>query len=121
MRSLPLALIVAVLLAGCPQSAPPAAERGAELAQQKGCLSCHSTDGSVGPGPTWKGLYLSDVELEDGRTVLADEAYLEESMLQPSAQTVKGYREGLMESVIKPDSLTDEEVEALIAYIESLR
>lgn len=52
---------------------------------------------------------------------VADEAYLRESMLQPSAKTVKGFREGLMETVIEPNSLTDDQVRALIAFIESLR
>lgn len=96
-------------------------EEGEALAAENGCLSCHTTDGSASVGPTWKGLFGSPVELADGTTVVAGEAYLRESMLRPSAKTVKGFPGGLMETVIKPDSLTDGEVRALIAYIKSLR
>lgn len=71
--------------------------------------------------PTWKGLYMSKVELSTGETVIADEEYLRRSMLEPTSQTVKGFQEGLMETVIKPNSLTDAEVRALIAYIRSLK
>jgi cytochrome c oxidase subunit 2 len=64
---------------------------------------------------------MSQVELSNGETVIADEDYLRRSMLEPSSQTVKGFQEGLMETVIKPHSLTDAEVRALIAYIRSLQ
>ena len=53
--------------------------------------------------------------------MVADEDYLRESMLQPSAKTVKGFQPGLMETVIKPNSLSDDEVDALVAYIKELK
>lgn len=112
------------LLIGCNSKsdpASPAVARGEELSRERGCVSCHSTDGSESVGPTWKGLAGSKVELADGSIVTTDDAYLEESIKQPSAKTVKGFQEGLMETVIKPGALTDDEVAALIAYIESLR
>ncbi len=71
-------------------------------------------------GPTWKGLYRTQVELEDGSMITADEAYLRESILDPSAKTVKGFPAGLMETVIKPGALSEEEVDGLVAYIKSL-
>lgn len=111
-------------LAGCSEGAGGAAsesaERGRIIASEKGCVNCHSADGSRSVGPTWKGLAGSKVELANGTTVQADDAYLRESMLDPSAKTVKGFNPGLMESVIEPDSLSQEEVRALIAYIKSL-
>ena len=116
--------VLALVLAACGGTSgaqtDPLVERGAALYEEKACASCHSVDGSKLVGPTWKGLYGSEVELADGSTVVADEVYLAESMLRPSARTVDGYQEGLMETVIKPNSLTQEEVEALTAYIESL-
>ncbi len=115
------ALALLILAAtGCQESEVTPAERGASLAEEKGCVSCHSADGTKSVGPTWKGLYGSRVELEDGSTAVADEEYLEESMLEPSAKTVKGFGHGVMESVIKRQSLTDREVADLIAYIKSL-
>jgi cytochrome c oxidase subunit 2 len=99
----------------------PAAARGADLYKTKACASCHTVDGSQLVGPSWKGLYQSEVELEDGTKVVADDVYLHESMLKPSAKTVKGFPAGLMETVIKPDSLTFEEANALVAYIKTLK
>ncbi len=124
----PLLLVALVVLPVCGRSPPsdePAtqsvAARGEALYTERACASCHTVDGSKLVGPTWKGLAGSQVELADGSKVRADETYLRESMLQPSAKTVKGFPAGLMETVIKPNSLIDEEVDALIAYIKTLR
>ncbi len=123
MRHLVILLLISLAAAGCtadqPTTSSPAAE-GRAVAQDKGCFSCHSVDGSQSVAPTWRGLYLSQVELTTGEIVVADVDYLRESILEPSAKTVKDYPEGLMETVIKPNSLTEEEVLALIAYIQSL-
>ncbi len=122
MRPLVLLLALSLALVGCKadQALDAPAAEGRAVAQEKGCLSCHSVDGSQSVAPTWKGLYLSKVELTTGETVVADVDYLRESILEPSAKTVKGYPEGLMETVIKPNSLTEAEVLALLAYIQSL-
>lgn len=118
----PVFLFVLAACGGASGAQPDAlVDRGAALYKEKACASCHTVDGSKLVGPTWKGLYGSEVELSDGSKVVANEVYLAESMLRPSAQTVNGYQEGLMETVVKPNSLTQEEVEALTAYIESLR
>lgn len=90
--------------------------RGQALAVQ--CLACHSTNGTRIVGPTWKGLYGSKVELESGKTVTADAAYLYQSITNPSAETVKGYPANTMPvySFLTPQNIAD-----LIAYIESLK
>jgi cytochrome c oxidase subunit 2 len=117
--------LLLIVLSGCGgvEEAGPSgpAAQGKELAESKACVSCHSMNGDQGVAPTWKGLYMSEVELSTGETVIADEEYLRRSMLEPTSQTVKGFQEGLMETVIKPNSLTDAEVRALIAYIRSLQ
>jgi cytochrome c oxidase subunit 2 len=92
-------------------------EEGERVATSNGCLSCHSTDGSEKVGPSWLGLFGSQNQLEDGSTVVADEAYLRNSILDPGSQVVAGY------SPVMPDAyglLTEEEVNALIEYIKSL-
>lgn len=113
-----------MILAGCSggqeQPSGPAA-RGKELAAAKGCINCHSQDGSSSVGPTWKGLAGSRVRLSDGTVVTATDAYLKESMQQPSAKTVDGFQHGLMETVIKPNTITDAQAAALIAYIKTLK
>ncbi len=91
---------------------------GREVAARKGCLSCHSLDGQPHIGPSWAGLYDSDVELSDGGHVLADEAYLTRSMMDPEAQVVFGYKNvmptyaGLLE---------EPEVAALVEFIKGLQ
>lgn len=124
MLTLPVAVLVTLALGACggnDNSPSSLVATGEALYGSKGCASCHAVDGSTMVGPTWKGLYQSEVELSDGSKIVADEAYLTESMLQPSAKTVANFPPGLMETVIKPNSLSDQEVSALVAYIKSLR
>lgn len=92
---------------------------GTDLATSKGCIACHSTNGRDGVGPTWSGLFGSERSLEDGSTVTADDAYLRESIVDPQAKVVDGFIAGIMPGSFG-DSLTDEELDALVAYIQSL-
>ena len=105
------ALCAATVLAGCssdPQLSPEAAV-GLEIAQDNGCLACHESS-TVGPG--WSGLADSEVLLENGSTVIADDAFLRRSIRDPGADIVAGY------TVTMPENdLTDEEIESVIAYI----
>lgn len=97
--------------------------RGQELAASLGCVACHSTDGTPLVGPTWQGLYGSERRLAGGQIVVADEAYLRESILQPDAQVVEGFPPEVMSAAVAGvwDQLSQPEtVDALVAYIESL-
>ena len=105
------ALCVAAVLAGCSSDAElsPEAALGLEIAQDNGCLACHQTS-TVGPG--WSGLADSEVLLADGSTAIANDAFLRRSIKDPGADIVAGY------TVTMPENdLTDEEIEAVIAYI----
>lgn len=94
----------------------PAALEGVEVASDKGCNACHSVDGSPSMGPRWVGLAGSEVELEDGTTVVADRAYLERAILEPRAQIRAGYA-NIMPTAFE---LTDEELDSLITLLEEL-
>ena len=61
--------------------------------ERDGCIACHSADGVLEGklGPTFKDLYGAVRPLEDGTEVMADEAYLRESMLKPAVKIVEGY------------------------------
>jgi len=96
------------------------AARGEKLVSRFGCLSCHSIDGSRRMGPTWEGLAGSEVKLADGRTMRADTAYLRRAILEPDAEIVAGYPAGLMASTVRPGSVTEEEANAMVAYLETL-
>lgn len=101
-------------------TAPPAelsalAQQGQEIADANGCLTCHSTDGADGTGPTWAGLAGAEVTLDDGTTVTADDAYLAQSITDPASQKVEGFNVAMPEF-----DLSQEEVDALVAYVGSL-
>lgn len=93
----------------------PLAEKGRQLADAKGCVACHTIDGSPRVGPTWKGLYGKNETMADGSTEKVDEAYLRSFILEPQAKRVKGFP-----PVMPKLPLTDEEVSALVAYIQTL-
>ncbi|MFJ7565807.1 c-type cytochrome [Herminiimonas sp. NPDC097707] len=90
-------------------------EQGRQLAQSKGCVACHSIDGSSGVGPSWKNLFGHTTSLTDGTSVTADEAYLKKSILDPSAQIVKGFP-----PIMPKLEVSEAELAALLVYIESL-
>jgi cytochrome c oxidase subunit 2 len=56
--------------------------------------------------------------LEDGRTVMADDAYIRESILDPNAKIVSGFQPNVMPNF--KGQVTEENVIQLIAYIKSL-
>ena len=58
------------------------------LYQQMGCAMCHVAGGSA---PALEGVFGSTVQLYGGQTVLADEGYIRESILNPLAKLVAGY------------------------------
>jgi cytochrome c oxidase subunit 2 len=89
------------------------AQAGAKLYDQLACITCHGT----GKGPPLVGVYGKPVKLSDGSTVIADDAYLRESVLYPSAKIVQGY--GPIMPTFK-GQVTEEQLLQLIAYIKSL-
>ena len=91
-------------------------KQGRLIAQAKGCVACHTVDGSPGVGPSWKGLFGKHETLEGGATVTVDEAYLKQSIADPKAAIVKGFP-----PVMPPTPLSDEETAALIDYIKTVR
>jgi cytochrome c oxidase subunit 2 len=100
------------------EARPSMAEQGRVVAAEKECLACHTIDGTAHIGPTWVGLYGSPVRLTDGRVVLADEAYLTRSMMDPDVDITAGF-EPLMPSF--QGRLTNWEAASLVELIRSLR
>jgi cytochrome c oxidase subunit 2 len=94
------------------------ARMGERVAGRYGCLRCHTVDGAPHIGPTFARAYGSEVVLEGGATVIADEAYLTESMMDPLARLHRGF-EPVMPSY--QGLLTAGETGALVEYIRSLR
>jgi cytochrome c oxidase subunit 2 len=92
------------------------AQAGEALFQRLGCYTCHRAD-APGRGPVLAGLFGGKVLLETGETVVADEAYLRESILRPAAKVVAGYR---TQMPTFQGQVTEEQLLQLIAYIKSL-
>lgn len=92
--------------------------QGQLLAVANGCVGCHSvTSTSLPTAPTWFGLYGSQVELADGSTVTADDAFITESILDPKAKEVAGFSPTIM----PPYTLTTDQIANIIAYIKTLK
>lgn len=81
------------------------------------CQSCHTIDGAQATGPTWQGLFGSEIPLESGETVTADEEYIRQSILEPNAQIHEGFPPAMPSF---EGRLTDEQIDAVIAYIRTL-
>jgi cytochrome c oxidase subunit 2 len=97
-------------------SASPVAA-GEALFQAKACATCHLPQGG-GLGPSLVGLFGSTVQLADGGTATADEAYLHESIINPLAKVVAGFKP------VMPTfrgQISEDEIFQLIQYIKSLR
>lgn len=93
------------------------ASTGQKLFQQLGCGSCHRSD-TQGRGPNLVGVFGKPVLLEDGRTVVADENYVRESILNPGAKIVSGFK-NIMPSF--QGVVNEEQLLSLIAYLKSLQ
>ncbi|MFW6050636.1 MAG: c-type cytochrome [Myxococcota bacterium] len=137
MGRLPVALAVVLGLLACTDDAPPPPPGagaatpadgppaglddvtwGERLFQQYGCIGCHTIHGTRLVGGPLDGLWGTERPLADGTTVRVDADYVRESILRPDAKIAEGYEprmtpyEGL---------LGDAQVDALVAYIASLR
>lgn len=91
------------------------AVNGEELARSMGCAGCHGQDFGGGAGPPLVGLAGSEVLLDDGSTVVADQAYLVRSIADPSAELVADYNLRM-----PANSLSDAEIDDVVAFIETL-
>ena len=81
------------------------------------CKPCHSTNGIRGNGPSFQGIWGTQVEMSDGSKVLVDENYIRESLMDPTAKIVKGF------APIMPTfkgTLRDKQIDGMIAFIKSL-
>jgi cytochrome c oxidase subunit II len=103
-------------LSGTSSSGDPVAI-GQKLFSDLACSTCHLPDGK-GRGPSYNGVYGSHVKLADGSTVLVDDNYIRESILQPNAKIVAGYQP-VMPSF--QGLVTEDQILALTAYIKSLK
>jgi len=92
------------------------AQNGEAIFQQLGCSTCHRFD-TQGRGPNLTGVFGRKVQLDDGRMVTADEDYVRESIMNPAAKVVSGFKPimPVFQGIVSEDQLN-----ALAAYVKSL-
>jgi cytochrome c oxidase subunit 2 len=92
------------------------ASAGSKLFAQHACNTCHRPD-SLARGPNLEGLFGKPVTLQDGRTVVADESYIRESIVTPNAKLVAGFQPIMptFQGLIAEEGLLQ-----LVAYVKSL-
>jgi cytochrome c oxidase subunit 2 len=99
------------------RSANSTVQNGEKLFADLSCITCHKAD-STGRGPSLVGVFGNSVKLADGRTVIADENYLRESIVNSQAKAVQGFQP------IMPafqGQISEENLLQIITYIKSLK
>lgn len=99
-----------------PEDVPALVELGKQLHTSLTCNTCHSLDGSQLNGPSFKGMFGSKATLVDGTEVTRDVPYLVQSIRDPAAQMVKGYK-----PLMNPyKNLDERSLQALVEFIKSV-
>jgi len=97
------------------------ADIGANLYETLGCANCHGSDDNV-HGPSLYGLFGRKRNLTNGTTVVADDDYIRESIVNPHAKIVAGYQDIMQDYPVGdgPGFLSEEQILGLVAYIKTL-
>jgi cytochrome c oxidase subunit 2 len=98
------------------KSLPPA-QAGRKVYELRGCKQCHSIDGSVVTGPSFKGLYGETVRFTDGTGGVIDDNFIRDKILDPQAKIRVGFQ-GVMPRI---KGITSQEITVLIEFIKSLK
>jgi cytochrome c2 len=101
---------------------PASVTRGKWISMTYGCIACHSTDGSKDgkTGPSWASLHGSRREFIGGKSGVADDAYLREAILNPSAKIIKGYNPKDVGMPSYRGILSEQDIESVLMFIKSL-
>lgn len=94
---------------------PESIAAGKIVASKNACFTCHTDDGSINRGPTWKGLYGSAITYDDGSMAIVDDAIIREALVRPVAKIMENY-----EGIMPPVKLNEEDTKNLIAYMRSI-
>lgn len=115
MRAIPRALpsVLATLLFTACADGSGGGLTGAERAAELGCHACH-TESETDIAPTLRGIWADSVLLEDGRTLVVDEAHVS-SLVDPSGQIVDGY-----DDRVPTFPMTDREIDRLVEHVRTL-
>lgn len=91
-------------------------ELGKKLVRDLGCVGCHSLGGEEAAGPTFRGIFGRQTALVSGKTMPANDEYLEHSIRTPNEEIVKGY-----DASMPPYNMTEEDSHAIIEYLKTVK
>jgi len=95
-------------------------DQGRIYYNQRGCSVCHNLTGAPGgTGPTWKDMFGNNIPLADGTTIVADEAYVKESILEPQAKIHLKYGPPSPMPSFK-GAFKDYDIEAITYFMKSI-
>lgn len=94
----------------------PENDAGRKILDEKGCLACHSLDGTPGVGPTFKAVWGKAAPLSDGTTRKLDPDFLREMIEHPEKYPMKGF-----DPVMPALPVSDEEIKLIQQYLERLK
>lgn len=94
----------------------PPLERG-RVTYRRLCETCHTVDGSVKTGPSFKGIWGDTHTFVDGSTAVVDENYVQDSMMNPQAKVRQGFPSSMPSF---KGQVTDKEIMGVIEFIKSL-
>lgn len=109
-----LAICLALVLGACGSEGEGSGQNPEDLAADVGCMACH-TDTDTSVAPTLHGIWATESELADGRSVAVDEEYVRRSIIEPSADVVAGY-----DPIMPAVPLEESEVAQLVEWVRSL-
>lgn len=110
-----VALAIAMVGLGACSDEDTPADRGRAVAQDLGCMSCHSTNTDDGLGPGLGGIWGEERTFDDGSVAVVDEDYLRRSVVRPDSQVVDGF-----DPIMPALHLSDEELDDVIAYLQEV-
>ena len=95
----------------------PEGELGKEVFATNGCIACHTITGQKKVGPSLLNVFGTEQPLEDGTMILADDAYIRESILTPQAKVVEGYVSNMPSYA---ELISADDLDHLIEYLKCL-
>jgi cytochrome c oxidase subunit II len=96
----------------------PILDLGKRVYNMRGCATCHSLDGTVLTGPSWKGIYGESEKMQDGTTITVDENYLRESIMDPAQKIVAGFTPSMPTFA---GALKEREIQGVVEYIKTIK
>ena len=93
------------------------AQYGELLYQRRGCMGCHSVDGSKRVGPSFKETFGNQRAFASGDQIAADENYIRESVIDPKAKVVNGFNPSMPSY---KGQLSEDDLFCIIEFLKSV-